>query len=196
MPQIYLATDSHFNNNSACYTDIDETIPEQEFIWIWDHLFSLGLNRLGGTPEATQLLNDLTSWAREAAQAMKSSADSLESSGVMRIDKQMLIQPLVESIDEIYLIETEAETESWPSVRIQLPELITPDRLAKSVIALAQHFISESRLFFQDLPLHIMLMNKYYQEENTFTEEQSISQAPAYAMQIAQEFYRQLNEKE
>ncbi|MDH5216438.1 MAG: hypothetical protein OEX19_01985 [Gammaproteobacteria bacterium] len=189
MPQILLAAKSESNQKSRCYVRIEGTVAEHEQIWIWEHFFCMAINTLGKSTEADRLLLTLGTWARETTRIMQNQAKTLEHGLIPPINQEISLHSNPDDMNEVYFIETQSIEGSWPSVRIRLPDFFTPQRLENSVIGLAQHFLNENELFYRELPLHILLIQKFFTETLPFTARESVTQAPAFAMNTALEFF-------
>ena len=185
MPQILLAAKGTSNKKSRCYVRIEGIIAEQEQIWVWEHFFCMAINTLGKSTQADRLLLTLDTWARETTKIMKNKGATLKHDLIPPISQEISLYSNPDDMDEVYLIETQSAKESWPSVRIRLPEFFTPHQLEQSVIGLAQHFLNENELFYRELPLHILLIQKFFTETMPFTQKESVSEAPAFAMNTA-----------
>ncbi|MDH5544099.1 MAG: hypothetical protein OEZ43_00815 [Gammaproteobacteria bacterium] len=196
MSQIVLACDDNYADNSICYIDIQASYPEHEQIWIWDHYFTLVMHRLCDTEESTLLLDSLANWAAGCIPEMYSPVNELHQKAALKIDTQLSLRALEAPVpSEYYLIEADQRAGEWPQVMVKLPEAPSAARLAYSVIALAQYFLGKNILFFRELPLHVLAIRKYYQEQKGPIEPESVAQAPIFAVEAALKFFTDANKK-
>jgi len=176
--------------------NIEGNIAEHEHIWIWDHFFSLVLNRLSKHDDsAQQLLDRMSEWAVGFANKMYSPINELHAEGALKIDGNIRIEKSLDQTSDIFMIEITSQIGSWPTVHAKIADNANPDALQTAVISLAQHFLGNNTNFFRELPMHTLGMRKYYSDEVSFMSEESIAGAPAYAFNLALKFYQDLDQK-
>jgi len=196
MSTIVLGFNKSFDETSQIMINIESPIAEHEHIWIWDHFFSLILNRLSEKEENAQaLLDQMSEWAVGFANKMYSPINELHAEGALKIDKSIRVEKFLDGQDEVIMIEITNQADSWPTVHAKISDDTSAEKLLTSVIALAQYFLSNNTNFFRELPMHVLGMRKYYADETPFTSEESISGAPAYSFNLALKFYQDLDKK-
>jgi len=184
------------NNSNAVLINIEDKIPEHEHIWIWDHFFSLVLNRMKSDDDMAQaLLDSISEWAVGFANKMYSPINELHAEGALKIDKNIKITDSLTDREQMIMIEVTSQIGSWPTVHAKISDDIDNNSLNKSVIALAHYFLSNNTNFFRELPMHVLGMRKFYNEDTPFTDASSISEAPAFAFNLALKFYEDLDKK-
>jgi len=197
MSTFIISFNDKFNENSHVMLEINKQAEEHEHVWIWDHYFSLVLNRLAehNTEYAQQLLDQMSEWAVGFANKMYSPINELHAEGALKVDKNLSLVKQLENIDEIFMIEVSSQPGSWPTVHAKIADNASPEKLHASVIALAHYFLTNNTNFFRELPMHVLGMRKYYNDDTPFTAEESISGAPAFAFNLALKFYQDLDKK-
>ncbi len=200
MATIVIGFKQDFDESSKVIINLETSIPEHEHIWIWDHFFSLVLHRLSANKENAQLLLDqMSEWAVGFANKMYSPINELHAEGALQIDKSIHVDSsasnLTEALDEIILIEATGEEGAWPTVHTKISDDTSAEKLLSAVIALGHYFLSNNTNFFRELPMHVLGMRKFYADEMSFADEESISEAPAYSFNLALKFYQGLDEK-
>lgn len=200
MSTIVIGFNKDFDETSKVMVNIESPIAEHEHIWIWDHFFSLVLNRLSNNEENAQLLLDqMSEWAVGFANKMYSPINELHAEGALKIDKSIHVLSSPENIigaqDEIIMIEITGHEGSWPTVHAKIADDTSAEKLLTSVIALGHYFLSNNTNFFRELPMHVLGMRKFYVDEMPFTNEESIAEAPAYSFNLALKFYQDLDQK-
>ncbi|MDH3325260.1 MAG: hypothetical protein OEM38_00920 [Gammaproteobacteria bacterium] len=196
MSTIVIGFDNAFNETSKIMINIESPIAEHENIWVWDHFFSLVLNRLSDSEDKSQqLLDHMSEWAVGFANKMYSPINELHAEGAFKIDKNLRVEKKIDQCDEVIMIEVSSQADSWPTVHAKINDDTSPEKLSSSVIALAQYFLSNNTNFFRELPMHVLGMRKFYNDEMSFTSEESISGAPAFSFNLALKFYQDLDQK-
>ncbi|MDH5256964.1 MAG: hypothetical protein OEX07_03120 [Gammaproteobacteria bacterium] len=196
MSTIVIGFNENFNDTSQVMINIESPIAEHEHIWIWDHYFSLVLNRLSKDNESSQqLLDQMSEWAVGFANKMYAPINELHAEGALKIDKDIHIEKTLIDCNEIFMIEISSKADSWPTVHAKISDEASPEKLTCSVISLAQYFLNNNTNFFRELPMHILGMRKYYNDEMPFTSEESIAGAPAFSFNLALKFYQDLDQK-
>lgn len=195
MATIIIGFNNDFESTSLITISIEPPIMEHEHIWVWDHYFSLVLNRLENAEDAQSLLDSMSEWAVGFANKMYAPINELHAEGALKIDKNLRTSSIMGDYSEAYFIEVTAQSNMWPTIHARLPDNANPERLQKSVMALAQHFLTLNTNFFRELPMHILAMRKFYVDEKPFSNEDSIAEAPSFAFNTALKFYQSLEEK-
>jgi len=137
----------------------------------------------------------MSEWAVGFANKMYAPINELHAEGALKIDKDLRITSNLGEYSEAFFIEMTEQNEMWPIIHARISDDANTDHLKKSVVALAQHFLSVNTNFFRELPMHVLAMRKYYMDEKPFTDQESISEAPAFAFNTALKFYQSLDEK-
>ena len=187
-------------NNQALSTTKDISIlaeslnSENEHIWIWDHYFSFALNNMGSEQKANELINMLSDWAKDFCSHIAKSFEELTQQNLMYISKDINIKQSANENNTDILIEITEKEAHWPDIQIYIPENIDAQTICDSVIALAHYFLENNSNFYRELPLHIVAMRKYFETELSFSQTDSIQQAPAYAFDAATKFYQGLRQ--
>lgn len=195
MTTIAIGFKNDFEKTSQVAIQLTQDLLEHEHIWVWDHFFSLVMHKLSSHPEAENLLKIMSEWATGFASKMYAPINELHAEKALIIDPQLRIETVLIDCDEVYFIETTDIAGSWPSVNVKIPDEASPNRLAFAAIALAQHFLKVNTTFFRELPMHVLAMRKFYLDEKNYSDESSISEAPAFAFNTALKFYQSLEEK-
>ncbi len=176
---------------------VSETTPlaEHEQIWAWDHFFALVYHKLEDDALAKQLMEDLLTWAANAAGKIYSTETGQANYGLDELNAgiQLEIEPATSG--EGYKLSLSTNPEGWPEVHVGLPEHCDPQRLVQAVYALAKYFLTRNVMFARELPLHIMSLNKYYTDQLGRKEADSVAAAPAYAFNATLKLYQDLNKK-
>ncbi|MDX1810523.1 MAG: hypothetical protein R3240_01130 [Gammaproteobacteria bacterium] len=195
MTTIAISFKQDFETTSQIAVQITEPLEEHEHIWVWDHFFSLVMHKLANTAEGDELLKVMSEWATGFANKMYAPINELHADKAFIIDPKLRIEVVVVDNEEAYFIETTEMEGHWPSVNVKIPDDASKNRLAYSVIALAQHFLKINTTFFRELPMHVLAMRKFYIDEKPCSDESTVSEAPAFAFNTALKFYQSLEEK-
>lgn len=193
MARIIIDFPREFPQNTHVGVLLEGGLAEHEQIWVWDHFFSLMLNRMTDEEQAEALLETLALWAAGFAPKMLSPVNELHAEGALVIDKKLKLRSISGELHLYCVIEIQRREDNWPGVRVKLPDDMDQRHMAYAVIALAQYFLKKNTNFFRELPLHIMAMRKYYQQEKSYLDDESIAQAPAAAMQTAMRFFEDMS---
>lgn len=194
MPTISIGFNESETEPKNIMISMEVPIMENEHIWVWDHYFSFVLNRLGEKAESAQLIETLTQWSKGFAQNMAIPFEDLAKNNLLTLSQNLQIVSHMEDCQQLYFVEITPQSGHWPNVHIKINDDANPKNLSDSVIALAEFFLNNNRHFYRDLPLHMLAMRKYYQDELSYIDEQSISEAPAYAFDTAYKFYQSLEQ--
>lgn len=195
MPAIRIHFDTNFPNNRKVLIAEDGPLAEHEQVWLWDLYCAHMLFDLGTDPASAQLQERLTEWAVNAASKAFSSADELRQAGVFTIDPAIALSDKVDASSACLIdIAIEPQPQSWPGIRVTVPDNLDADRNAASVLALAQHFLRSNPLFVRELPIHILALKKFYADMLPATDPASVQQAPAFALNKALQFYQDLSQ--
>jgi len=187
MSTITISFDKDLPASNGIGVVMESPITEHELAWIWDHYFSLVLNKLPAD-YAEDLMSETAKWAITITKNLQEQHESLQEDGLLTIGKTPAFHQITEVENEIY-IETSTQTGHWPTIHSRLSNDISNEQLVHSVTALANFLLCEYKTFYRELPLHIIALKKYYTEQQPFTNEESITLAPAYAMKIAMQFH-------
>ncbi|MDH5728055.1 MAG: hypothetical protein OEZ58_03635 [Gammaproteobacteria bacterium] len=173
----------------------DDGIDSHEQIWVWDHFYSLVLHELAKSPHADKLMQTLQAWAVHFADHLSSGGDLLENSQQLLLDPELnLVKDHAQTVEH-YIIEVEQVPGTWPAINVRLSGNAQQKRMAYAVIALAQHFSMQPGSFLQELPVHIFAMNQFYEAKMSYHLQDSVSQAPNYALNQAMAFFRDLSQQ-
>ena len=193
MARLIIDFKADFETDSRVALMLEGVVPEHEHIWLWDHFSSLVLHQLQEDGLAEHLLETLGQWAGAFAPKMLSPVNELHAEGAMIIDKSLQIRPVAGEVHECYVLEVTPQSDNWPEVNVKLPQQPTETRMSYAVIALAQYFLNNNPLFFRELPLHILALRKFYQEQMSYRDQASVAEAPGYAFQMAMRFFEDMN---
>jgi len=172
---------------------INPPLQENAPIWVWDHYFSFALHHLGDNV-ASQLMEELATWAITFAPHMPLTFEQLSEQNLLQLSLNIHLKPAIENPSEEMLIEATAQHNQWPNIHIRLDKNASTFGVHYSVLALAQFFLNTHSAFYRDLPLHILAMRKFYQNELPFSDEDSINQAPLFAFDTALKFQQSLTQ--
>jgi len=194
MPTLLIGINQTLSTSNDILVTTESLNSDREHIWVWDHYFSFILNKMNNAQKANELINSLSEWAKDFCQYITQTFDSLEQKDLLRISKEMNIVPVLQEYDMSILLEITEKPDHWPDIQIQIPEQTSTETLRDSVLALAQFYLTNNSNFYRELPLHIVAMRKFYETESSFSDTNSIQQAPAYAFDTATKFYQGLRE--
>lgn len=194
MPTISLGFDDSIQIQKNIMISMEVPVQENEHIWIWDHYFAYALNMISENKESTELMNILSEWSKDFATKMTLSYDELSKNNLLSLSQNIQITSHLENCSQLYFIEISPQEGYWPNVHIKIPDDANPEDLRDSVIALAEYFLIQNKHFYRDLPLHMLSMRKFYQDEIPFNDEVSITQAPAFAFDTAFKFMQRMEQ--
>lgn len=192
MTRLIIDFSDEFEKDSRLGVLLEGVLPEHEQIWLWDHFFALVMHHLQDEEVAEHLLETLAQWAGAFAPKILAPINELHAEGALTLDRELKIHSISGDVHECYVIETQAQESSWPQVNVKLPEQPSQRRMAYAVIAVAQYFLNKNSLFFRELPLHILAMRKFYQEQMARSEAASVAEAPGFAFQTAMRFFEEM----
>ncbi len=193
MPTIAITLEESSNLPIDIAIAVNPPLQENTPIWVWDHYFSYALHHLSDEDEASQLMEKLATWAITFAPQMSLSFDELSQQNLLQLSPDIHLTPEVNNTQEEILIEATAEADQWPNIHIRLDKNTSALGLHYSALALAEFFLNTHPYFYRELPLHILAMRKFYQNELPFSDEDSVKQAPLYAFNVALKFQQSLN---
>lgn len=173
------------------FISISPPLQDHEKIWVWDHYFSYVLHHLSQN-EAAELLDIAAKWAIDFTPQMTRTFADLSNSPLFEILPDCHLVAKLDHPQQEMLIEATSQSGQWPNVHIRLDKQATLEGLQYSVVALAQFFLTTHAAFYRELPLHILAMRKYYQSQLSYEAKDSIMQAPAFALSMAEKFQQQL----
>jgi hypothetical protein len=166
-------------------------LPEYGQIWIWDMLYAQIMHRIGDSPEATALREQLELWAVNMSSKIFQPFEHIRSKGHLNLDPDLALGE-VTGPARIARVSVEGAAGDLPVVRLEDDDLPAP-MLARLVLALAQHFINGNDLFAKELPIHILAFRKYYSDVRTPDAAESVEEAPLFAIQKALEYFQSAN---
>ncbi len=67
--------------------------------------------------------------------------------------------------------------------------------MAASTIALAQYFQARNANFARELPIHVLAMRKFYEDERPASDQESLMEAPLFALNKAMKFFQEMGQK-
>lgn len=194
MPTISLGFEESTQAQKNIMISMEVPIHENEYIWVWDHYFAYVINMISENDESTELMEMLSDWSKDFAKKMTMSFEELSKNDDLNLSKTIQITSHLENCNQLYFIEISPQEGYWPNVHIKIPDDAKPQDLRDSVIALAEYFLTQNKNFYRDLPLHTLSMRKFYQDEIPFSNEISITQAPAFAFDTAFKFMQRLEQ--
>lgn len=194
MPTISLGFDNSAQTQKNIMITMEVPLQENEHIWAWDHYFSHVLNLLCENNESTELMEILSSWSKGFAKNMALSYEELSKKNLLTLSQDIKIFSHMENCSQLYFIEISSQEGHWPNVHIKIPDDAAPEDLRDSVIGLAEFFLTQNKYFYRELPLHMLSMQKFYQEQADYSDEAAIIQAPAFAFDTAFKFIQQLKQ--
>jgi len=189
--------DSFEQDNTVAVLQEGE-LPEFLQIWIWDLYYASTLHALGDNPAAAHLRESVEGWAGTVIGNILDPEQKFREKGLLTIDVDLkLVDGMGDALAEVYSVETEDNPDSgWPDIRVASSRTRSPNRMAYSPIALAQHFLDQNVLFAKELPLHILSMRKYYDEQRPPSEDVSRMEAPLFALNKAMKFFQDLKDSD
>lgn len=198
MTSFHIAFADTFEQDNTVAVLQEGELPEFLQIWIWDLYYASTLHALGEDPAAGHLRETLEGWAGTVIGNILDPEQKFREKGLLSIDVDLkLIDGMGEALTEVYSVETEENPESgWPDIRVASSRTRSPNRMAYSPIALAQYFLDQNVLFAKELPLHILSMRKYYDEQRAPAEDVSRMEAPLFAINKAMKFFQDLKDSD
>lgn len=193
MTSLVIGFPDNFESSSTLAILEEEKTAEHEHIWIWDHYYSLVMHRLTDQTIKDKLDQTMSTWASAIAPKLFNTLSELREQNALVLDQSLTLLRSTDQCESFFVIETVAQENSWPAVNVKLPDDAAQTRLAYSVVALAQYFLQHNPLFFRELPLHVLAMRKYYREQKPSSDETSIAEAPAFALQTAMKFFNDMS---
>lgn len=196
MTQFHISFADTFEQDNTVAVSLDGDLPEHFHIWVWDLYYTSTLHALGESEAASSLRDTLEGWAGTVVGNILDPEQKFRQEGLLSIDVDLnLVEDLTTTPHEVYGIEVDTHPESgWPDIRVSSTRSRTPNRLAYSPIALAQFFLNQNILFAKELPLHILSMRKFFEEEYGHSDDRSRVEAPLYALNKAMKFFQDLSE--
>lgn len=172
-------------------------LPEYLQVWIWDLYYANVLHNLGDNEVSAQLRTTLDNWAGGVVSGVFAPEHKLRGEGLLDIDPKMnLADTLAEDTREVYRIELAPGGENdWPEIRVDSSVERTPNHMAASTIALAQYFQARNANFARELPIHVLAMRKFYEDERPATDQESLMEAPLFALNKAMKFFQEMGQK-
>lgn len=159
--------------SNVCVVE-DYKLPDT-YTWIWSLFYAKTLQSLGTADHSNGLKEMLEQWASENI------VESLKHfpHGYKSIDPEIrLIDEPIHSSEEYSLLVI--PTKNFPSINTRLPKGGFENRMAYSVIALAE-YIATTRSAIA-LPSTILYMKEFYSTEQHYSKRTSVLKAPMYAM--------------
>jgi hypothetical protein len=195
MSAIRIHFDTHFHETRKVLVAEDGTVSEHEQVWLWDLYCAHTLFELGADTASARLQQQLTEWAVNAAGKAFSPNEELRQAGLFVIDPALALSDKLDASSACVIeIAIEPQPQSWPGMRVTVPDDLDADRRAASVLALAQHFLQSNPLFVRELPIHILALKKFYADALPATDPASVAQAPVFALNKAMQFYQDLSQ--
>ncbi len=170
-----------------------EDLPEHEQVWLWDLLFAATLHECDGEPGVAEWQEERATWAVNIVGRVFMGRDAIESEGGVGFSDITVHATDAETIagleHEPVALEIVPMEEALPGLRARWPDALDTEQRMRLVDALAQFFIDDNTLFLRELPLHIMAMQKFYQEQKGPADPASVSEAPIFALTKALEYF-------
>lgn len=187
-----------FEQDTTVAVSQEGELPEFLQIWIWDLYYASTLHALGSDPAAQQVRDTLEGWAGTVVGNILDPVQKFRQQGLLTIDVALkLLDSLGQATQEVYTVDVQdASASGWPDIRVESSRTRRAHRMAYSAIALAQFFLGKNMLFAKELPLHILSMRKYYEEQRTPSEDVSRMEAPLYALNKAMKFFEDINKSD
>ncbi|MFP4130559.1 MAG: hypothetical protein ACOC48_01840 [Thiohalospira sp.] len=168
--------------------EIPDDLPEHEEIWVWDLLFAATLHECHGEAGVAEWQEDRATWAVNMAGKVFLPPEEISADGRIRFGEVTVETGTVEDTDPVE-IELVHEGSALPGLRARWPDDLPVGRRLQAVDALGQFFMDRNRLFLRELPLHLLAMQKFYQEERSAADPESVGEAPVYALNKAMEYF-------
>ncbi len=200
MSQFHISFTDTFEQDTTAMVNLDGELPEHFHIWVWDLYYTSTLHALGEDVAARNLRDTLEGWAGTVVGNILDDEQKFKQEGLLTIDIDLKLntQPSAEeeaNLHEVYSIEVGNDSESgWPDIRVSSSCKRSANRMAYSTIALAQFFLDKNRLFAKELPLHILSMRRFFEEERPCTDDLSRVEAPLYALNKAMKLFQDISE--
>lgn len=163
-------------------------LPEYGQVWVWDMYLAQVLFELGECREADELKEILDIWAVNMSSKIHQPYEHIKNKGHTRIHSDVQIGEAVEGAGSIDLT-IHGDAREMPQVTVRYGDSVKPAAKCAAVIALAQYFIDRNELFAKELPIHVLAFRKYYSDIKPHTEQESVEEAPLFAIQKALEYY-------
>lgn len=195
MSAIHIRFDAHFPSNRKVLVAEDGPVAEHEQVWLWDLYCAHTLFELGLDAASADLQERLTVWAVNVAGKAFAPTNDLRQAGVFVLDPGLVLTDDIDASSPCAIeIAIEPQPQSWPGMRLTVPDEIDADRRVASVLALGQHFLQSNPLFVRELPIHILALKKFYADTLPATDPASVEQAPVFALGKAMEFYQNFSQ--
>lgn len=194
MTSLHIGFSPAFEERNTVAVAQEGELPEYLQVWVWDLYYANVLHTLEDAAVAGELRETLESWAGTVVGSVFAPAKRLRQEGLLGVDKALSVEPdMAEDVREVYAIEVEQGAGAeWPEIRVDCSVERSPARMAYSVIALAQFFQERNAAFARELPIHVLAMRKYYEDERPASAPESLVEAPTYALQKAMKFYQDM----
>ena len=180
------------------HVTIETPLNDHESIWVWDHFFSYALHQLSDSPASEELLETMSHWAIKITPHLALSLDEFRTNNDFVLSDNIrlsssLPSPSIDKPLEETLIEATSQENQWPNIHIRLAPNASDESIQTSVMALGQFFLNTHPNFYRELPLHVLAMRKFYQNHLPYHDEESLEQAPTFAVNMALQFQKQLS---
>ncbi len=194
MTSLHIGFSPAFEEHNAVAIVQEGELPEYLQIWVWDLYYANVLHTLEDETLVGELRETLESWAGTVIGSVFAPAKRLRQEGLLGVDKALTLEAAVSAdTREVYAIDVEQGAQAeWPEIRVDCSVERTPAHMAYSVVALAQYFQERNAAFARELPIHVLAMRKYYEDERPVSAPESLVEAPAYALQKALKFYQEM----
>lgn len=170
-----------------------EDLPEHEQVWLWDLLYAATLHECDGEAGVAEWQEERATWAVNTVGRVFMGRDAIESEGGVGYSDVVVRAVDAETIAALaqdpVALEIVPMDEALPGLRARWPDGLATAQRMRLVDALAQYFINDNTLFLRELPLHIMAMQKFYQEQKGSEDPASVSEAPIFALTKALEYF-------
>jgi hypothetical protein len=169
-------------------------LPEHEQIWVWGLCYARVLSQLGSTLVSDQLRETLDGWAVQMASKMFLPLPKVHAAGLLVIDSDLSVTDQRDLVTEAEcVLSTRAVPgRDWPGIQLETPDALPAARRADLVVALAQYFLLQNKLFLKELPVHLMAYRKFYTDVMPPSDPGSPDQAPVYALNKSLELYESI----
>ncbi|MEJ2392879.1 MAG: hypothetical protein P8019_15950 [Gammaproteobacteria bacterium] len=183
----------NYPENTRVAVRVEGELPEYGQVWVWDMLFAQTMNRLGTDPQAHELKETLDIWAVNMSSKIYQPFDHVRSKGHTNLSEQLEIgEP--ESETTQVKIQVAGRDGELPQVTLVDADSLSPQQLSVATLALAQYFIDQNDLFAKELPIHILAFRKYYSDVRPAADDESVEEAPLYAIQKALEYFNSVTQ--
>ena len=191
--QVLIQFPSNFESTLIVSVQEEGPMPIGFENWIWDLYYAKTLYNLGENAISNGLKEQMEEWAEQWAGALLSPLPLPEEALILDLDLTLLDKKLNGEYEE-YRVEIIKSNREWPTIQTYLPNKGFQNRVAYSVLALAQYLINKDKKhnFSRELSIHLLALKRFYANHKPYTSMRSVIEAPTFAVNAAMEVFERL----